>query len=268
MLIILYPNAVIRKLLYTSVLIPIFLLVNESVYGQVVNVERHRVQADTFNVWTGGLGFGLSVSQNKSQVIRFNTSADLTYVARRHDFLLLGRNDFLRVEGDNVLNDGHIHLRTVLFRDNTYAPEFFLQGQYNLDWGLKRRALAGGNIRVRLRQTDNFSAFVSTGFMFENEIWEDEDEEQRAVFNQIKSTTSVNVRGRITESVDVAAISYYQARPDRFFKPRFTSDWQLRFRISEQLRFALQFVSTLDSDPPFDATHFIYNVNNVLEVRF
>ncbi len=234
--------------------------------AQVVNVERHRVEVDTVNVWTGGLGFGLNVSQNKTKVTRFNTTADLTYVARKHDFLLIGRNNFLRVEGDNVLNDGHVHFRSVLFRDNTYAPELFLQGQYNLDWGLQRRALIGANIRVRLHQSEHFSAFVSTGLMYENEIWEDEELEE--VFSHIKSTTSMNVRGRITEGVDVAAISYYQARPDRFFQPRFTSDWQIRFRLSHNLRFNLQFVSTYDADPPLNSNQFIYSINNLLEIRF
>ncbi|MDG5766379.1 DUF481 domain-containing protein [Balneolales bacterium ANBcel1] len=236
--------------------------------AQVVNVERHRVQADTFNVWTGGLGFGLSVSKSANQVVRLNTTSDLTYVAKKHDFLFIARNNFLRVEGENVMNDGYAHLRAVLFRDNTLAPEVFLQAQYNLDWGLARRTLAGSNVRIRLHETDSFSAFVSTGLMFENEIWKDEDEDLRDVRNLLKSTTSFNLRGRLTDSVDLAAISYYQARPDRFFKPRFTSDWQVRFRISENLRFALQFVSTFDSDPPLNSTEFIYNINNILEVRF
>lgn len=253
--------------LYGTVLTAL-LIIATAANAQVVNVERHRVDADTVNVWTGGIGFGLNISQNQSQVIRFNNSADLTYVGQKHDYLFLGRNNFLRVEGDNVLNDGFIHIRNVLYRDNTYAPELFLQAQYNMDWGLKRRALAGANIRVRLHQTDKFAAFVSTGAMFENEIWEDPEGNLRDEFNHIKSTTSFNIRGTISETLELSAISYYQARPARFFKPRFTSDWQVRFHISEHLRFSIQFISTLDADPPLDATKFIYNINNLLEVRF
>ncbi len=239
-----------------------------TVFSQVVNVERYRVTADTVNILTGGLGVGLNISQNKTQIIRLNNSADLTYISRYHDYILLGRNNFLRVEGDNVLNDGFIHLRSVLFRDNAYAPELFLQAQYNHDWGLKRRALAGAAIRIRFAQAQNFTAFASTGLMYENEIWEDTDQLQREVFGLIKSTTSVNIRGSVTENLQLAAISYYQARPDRFLKPRFTSDWQLRFLISENLRFVFQFVSTYDSNPPLDSSDFIYNINNLLEVRF
>lgn len=249
-------------------IIMFFLSMPHLTNAQVVNVERHRAEVDTVNIWTGGFGFGLSVSKNTTQVTRFNNTANLTYVARKHDYLLLGGSNFLRVEGNNVLNDGYLHLRAVLYRDRTYAPEFFVQGQYNLDWGLKRRALSGMNVRIRLYRSNNFSAFVSTGVMYENEIWEDTDEELRKIFNRLKSTTSFNIRGNISESVELAAISYYQAGPFRFFKPRFTSDWQLRFHISENLRFALQFMSTLDSDPPLNSTQFIYNINNLLEVSF
>lgn len=240
----------------------------ETTYSQVVNVERHRVTADTVNVLNGGLGVGLNSSQNKSRVTRINTYADLTYVARRHDYILLGRNNFLRVEGDNVLNDGFIHLRSVLFRDNAYAPEIFLQAQYNLDWGLQRRFLAGAAVRIRFTYTENFRAHASTGLMYENEIWEDSNDEFREVFGQLKSTTSVNISGKLAHNLDLAAISYYQARPDRFLNPRFTSDWQLRFHISEHLRFAFQFLSTYDPDPPIGSKEFIYNISNLLEVRF
>jgi hypothetical protein len=236
--------------------------------GQVVNVERHRLQADTVQTLSGGFGIGLTVSKNTSQIIQLKNSADLTYSTRLHEFLLIGRNNFLRVEGSNVLNDGFIHLRSVLHRDSALAPEIFLQAQYNLDWGLKRRGLAGAAIRIRFVQTDYFSAFASTGLMLESELWEDEEDARRVDRSLIKSTTSINLRGKIAENLDLAAISYYQARPDNFFKPRFTSDWQLRFRISENLRFVFQFVSTYDSNPPFRSSDFIYNISNMIEVRF
>lgn len=236
--------------------------------GQVINVERHRISADTVNVLTGGFGVGFNVSQNKSRILRINTSADITYISRKHDYIILGKNNFLRVEGNNVLNDGFIHLRSVLFRDNTIAPEIFLQAQYNLDWGLKRRALAGANIRIRLSEHNNFSAFISTGLMYENEIWEAAEVNLREVFNVLKSTTSINIRGRLAQNFDIAAISYYQAVPSSFFEPRFTSDWQLRFSISENLRFVFQFISTYDADPRLHAVDFIYNINNMIEVRF
>ncbi len=255
--------------LRSSILVfSIIILAAAPIAAQVVNVERHRIVDDTLTSLTGGLGAGLNVSKNTSQIIRLNNSADLTYSTRLHEFLLLGRNSFLRVEGENVLNDGFIHLRSVLFRNNAIAPEFFLQAQYNLDWGMKRRGLAGAAVRIRFTQTEKFRAFASTGLMFENELWVDEDDALRENRNLIKSTTSINLSGKIAENLDLAAITYYQARPDNFFKPRFTSDWQLRFRISENLRFVFQFVSTYDSDPPFSSSDFIYNINNMLEVRF
>ncbi|MDI6401077.1 DUF481 domain-containing protein [Balneolaceae bacterium ANBcel3] len=240
----------------------------EKAFSQVVNVERHRVAADTTGIWTGGLGFGLNISKNKNQITRFNNTADLTYIGQKHDILLLGRNNFLRVEGENVLNDGYVHLRSVLYRDNRWAPELFIQGQYNMDWGLKRRGLAGANLRYRMISSESFSAFISTGLMFEHEWWEDTDTDSDKTFERLKSTTSFNVQGKITESLDMMAITYYQARPTDFFNPRFTSDWQVRFHISQHLRFVVQFVSTYDAAPPFRSSDFIYSLNNVLEVRF
>ncbi len=257
-----------RNILLSLMVIGSVCIMMTPAYSQVVNVERHRMQADTVKSLTGGLGIGLSVSKNTSQIIQLKNSADLTYSTRQHEFLMIGRNNFLRVEGSNVLNDGFVHLRSILYRDRSLAPEFFLQAQYNLDWGLKRRGLAGAAMRIRFIQSENFSAFASSGLMLENELWEDEDGLLRDERTLLKSTTSINVRGKIAENLDIAAISYYQARPDNFFKPRFTSDWQLRFRISQNLRFIFQFVSTYDSDPPFRSSDFIYNISNMIEVRF
>ncbi|TVQ70097.1 MAG: DUF481 domain-containing protein [Balneolaceae bacterium] len=249
-------------------LFSVMLLIGLPSLSQVVDVETHRTQADTLQRFAGGFGIGLEISKNTSKIINLKNSADLTYSTRQHEFLILGRNNFLRVEGSNVLNDGFIHLRSVLYRNRSIAPEFFLQAQYNLDWGLKRRGLAGSAVRIRFAQTEYFRAFASTGLMIENEIWQNDEKSLREERTLLKSTTSVNVRGRIAENLDFAAISYYQARPDRFFKPRFTSDWQLRFRMSENLRFVFQFVSTYDSDPPFSSSDFIYEINNMIEVRF
>ncbi len=246
----------------------VILLVGSPSRSQVINVETHRVEVDTLQKVSGGFGAGLDISKNTSQILRLRNSADLRYITRKHEFLVLGRNNFLRVEGSNVLNDGFIHLRTVLNRNSSIAPELFVQAQYNLDWGMKRRGLIGSAMRIRFVQTEHIMAFASTGLMIENEIWQDVDKSMRDERTLLKSTTSINVRGSITENLDIAAISYYQARPDKFFKPRFTSDWQLRFRISENLRFVFQFVSTYDSDPPFSSSDFIYQLSNMIEVRF
>lgn len=255
------------RVLSLLIILTVFLSAGPSA-SQVVNVERYRTADDTLTSLAGALGAGLTISKNITRIVRLTNSADLTYNTRFHEFLIVGRNSLLRVEGENVLNDGYLHLRSVFYRHNALAPEFFLQAQYNQDWGMKRRGLAGAAVRIRFTQTKNFRAFASTGLMLENELWVDEQKGLRTERTLVKSTTSINLRGRVTESMEVAAITYYQARPVNIHKPRFTSDVQLRFRISENLRFVFQFVSTYDSDPPFRSTDFIYHINHLLEVRF
>lgn len=236
------------------------------VAAQVVNIESLRVDSDANDRLTGSVGLGLNLKKNTTRISEIKTSADLAWLTGRHDFLLLSRNNFMRVRGENVLNDGYVHLRGVFNRSNVWAPELFLQGQYNLDWGLQRRALAGANVRIRLHEATHFSAFVSSGFMYEQEIWSSDSDRQ--VFNYLKSTTSLNLRGRLSEHVEVSAISYYQSRPAWFFKPRFTSDWNVVFELSRHLRLGAHFRATYDSDPQFASTRFIYELNNLLQVRF
>lgn len=255
-------------LLFSFVLLPLCLS------AQVLNVERFKTVADTFNVLKGSLGFGFNVADQGTRQINLRNDANLSYFSKKHQFLLLNRVDY-RTVGDNTTSNGYFHLRGIFYRDLRVRPESFAQFQYNLDLGLQRRVLFGATSRFRLFETPSFRGHISTGVMYENELWKERrnlpelgTENVRIVQEYIKSTTSVNFQGKLHEDVSLVLFGYYQARPAAFFTPRITVDALLTYHLRENLRLGFHFVSTSDFDPVFDAAEFVYSFHNTLIISF
>lgn len=116
---------------------------------------------------------------------------------------------------------------------------------------------------------------VNTGAMYEHEIWEgevlrfhDNNSENRAETQFIKSTSNVTIRGDLAKNITLFVVTYYQARFERFFAPRVITDIQLQFKVNKYIGFNIQFASTFDALPPIDENGFVYTLNNNLVINF
>ena len=254
---------ILGLLLFLILCVPI-----NKIQGQVLNVEQYALDADTSEVWKGSLAFGFNISKQRSRVFDLRNDANLTYFSRNSRYMFLNRIHLLDVGQDTNLSDGYFLLRGTFMRRSRINPEAFLQFQYNFDTGLQRRFLTGGAGRFNLFTTEYSRWSMSTGLMYENEVWLSETEEQRLERNLIKSTTSLNVQGQLTENLNIILFGYYQARPDRMLKPRVTADAQLQFGITDNLRLSVQWVSTYDAAPVLDAPEWVYTLTNNIIFSF
>ncbi|MFN2374573.1 MAG: DUF481 domain-containing protein [Cyclonatronaceae bacterium] len=229
--------------------------------AQVLNVERFRSDADTADVWIGELKFDFSLSKQNTTVMALGNETNLAHFTRNHVYYFLNQINLVMVDEKSLVSDGYFHIRGTYNRRKTWSPETFLQFQYNLNWGLKRRALAGATMRYKYLDTPAIRGSVSTGLMIENEFWRESDEPS-VEKTLLKSTTSLLIRGRLTEQAEMVMIGYYQAPPASFFKPRITGDAKLNLKISSNLTFTTQFVLTYDADPLIDVTKVVYRLTN------
>jgi hypothetical protein len=229
--------------------------------AQVLNVERFRSDADTADVWIGELKFDFSLNKQSTAVMALGNETNLAHFTRNHVYYFLNQINLVMVDERSLVSDGYFHIRGTYNRRKTWSPETFLQFQYNLNWGLKRRALAGATMRYKYLDTPAILGSVSTGLMIENEFWRESDEPS-VEKTLLKSTTSLLVRGRLTEQAELVMIGYYQAPPGSFFEPRITGDAKLNLKISSNLTFTTQFVLTYDADPLIDVTKVVYRLTN------
>ncbi|PWN08234.1 DUF481 domain-containing protein [Rhodohalobacter mucosus] len=246
-----------------SVLIPIlFLAITFPATAQVLNVEQVRADSDTTG-WVGELGFDLSLNKFNDRVLKTGGEANASYFSHLHQYILLTQLDIVTVDGNPLVSDGYSHLRATLLRKKPLSPELFTQYQYNNNLDLKNRALAGAGVRYNFLNGESISGSFSTGLMAEYEEWELSDTE--TVENTfLKSTSNLVIRGQLNPQASLTLIGYYQARPDRFFEPRVTSENRLTLRISERLSFRVNFTLMYDTDPVIDVPNLTYELKNGL----
>ncbi len=250
----------------TALLLILSLLFADIAKSQVLNVERVRADADTTG-WTGELGADFSLNKYNDQIIKVGGQANAAYFSTNHGYLLLSNIDLVNVDGNSLVSNGYIHLRSTLHRKNSFSPEAFVQYQYNNNLGLQNRALGGAGVRYTFLTRPNLRGHISTGFMYEFEEWSLSDD--LTVKNEyIKSTSNIVVRGQLNPQTSLTMIGYYQARPDRFFKPRATSENQLNIRMGRSVTFRVSFTMTYDFEPVIDVPNLTYELKNGIVLSF
>lgn len=245
------------------------LLFYGSLYAQVLNVESFRTEAaiDTTASWTGETAFDVSLSKFNESVFKLGNETNASYFSGKHRYLFLTSVELINVDGASVISNGYFHLRSTFIENKKVSPEIFTQYQYNENLGLNERYLAGASIRYRFLDNQNIRGSLVTGAMFEHEQWVLEDE-STVENNLLKSTSNIAVRGQLTETTQLLLIGYYQARPDRFFKPRVTSENQLKMEISKYLTYRVKFTLTYESEPIGDTPDLIYTLKNGVVFSF
>lgn len=236
--------------------------ISHSLSAQVLNVEKVRAEADTTG-WTGELGFDLSLSKFKDQVLKMGGEANAAHFFTNYSLLFLSNIDLINVDGASLISNGSLHTRSTFLRKKKLSPELFVQYQYNNNLGLMNRALAGGGLKYTFLSNPNLYGHFSTGFMFEYEEWKLADN-TIAETRLLKNTSNIVLRGRLNPQTSLLIIGYYQARPDLFFHPRITSENQLNISINERLTFSVDFTLSYDTAPFTDVPRLTYELKNGL----
>ena len=245
------------------VLIPIlFFATILPLQAQVLNVEQVRADSDSTG-WVGELGFDLSLNKFNDSILKTGGEANASYFSRLHQYIFLSQLDVVTVDGNPLLSDGYAHIRATLLRKNQLSPEMFAQYQYNNNLDLQNRALGGVGLRYNFLSRPRLNGSFSTGMMAEYEQWGlTESESVENTF--LKSTSNLVIRGDLNSQTSLTVIGYYQARPDRFFEPRVTSENRLTLQINERIRFRVAFTLMYDTDPIIDVPNLTYELKNGL----
>lgn len=256
-----------------KILIISFLLISNFTFGQILNVERFRLDKDTANLWLGNAGLGAALKKQQNNIYTFNANVNAVYLSEHHAYMTLNYFKFLRQEKTNLLSEGYTHFRLNLMRKKFFSYESFVQLQYDQGRGLEFREIYGSTVRLNLVSDDDGYFTMNTGFMYEREKWKGEVlrfavDSAHAESQFIKSTTNATAKINLSESVYLFLVGYYQARPDRFFKPRLIADIQLQFRINRYLAFSTRYTTTFDALPVTKGNNFVYELNNSILIDF
>ena len=240
--------------------------------SQIANIEKFRLNKDTSKLWLGNAGLGFSSKKQKNIVNEYTIYLNLVYLSKNHSYMTLNYSDLQQVDKFRYISEGYTHWRINFLRKNKISYEPFVQFQYDKGRGLLKRNLYGFSFRLRLlnvkNEKDKLDIGISTGAMYEDEEWTGNvlrfglgNDSSRAATQFVKSTSNLFVRASLHEKITLFTSVYYQARYEKFNKPRIVSDIQLIFKITKLLSISTGFVSTYDSYPIVDGNIFTYKLN-------
>ena len=251
----------ILRILLVTVLSGIF---SFNVYGQLVNIEKSRKEAKPG--FQGHIDLNLMLTQNTRQIFETGTNAHVQFHKGRHTVLALNNISFMRVEGDNLINNGFQHLRyNYTLGEGFTTVEIFTQHQYNSIRLLQRRFLLGGGPRFKIFENDNLGLYIAPLVMYEHELLNDEDNSRT---NKFKGDLYVSGTYALDERINFSHTTYYQPDFARFSEYRIASETGFEMKFNDSFSFLITYNLAYDSYPPQDIPKLFYTLKNGIKYSF
>lgn len=248
-------------------LVLFFLMTSLLSRSQILNFEKFRLNKDTSNVWALSTAAGIDLKKKTSESTKFNSRVSTYYLSERNAYYFLGNFSLTRVNNINIFEQGYVHFRMVFNRRHKLAYEPFLQLQYDLGKGLKRRHLYGGNFRMNLYEDSTITFSVGSGIFYENENWLNEDD-LSIQNNNLKSNNYISTQCKINDWMNFLLTGYYQASFDDFTSPRLIVDSNLRMKFTDTFAYDVHFELSADRKPVVETGRLIYLLSSGFRVSF
>ena len=260
-------------------LLSILLCMGQTVFAQILNVEKSRLKGDSSNYFLGNIGVDLNVNNRSvndagqtTTFIGLTANSNTGYISQYHSYLLLGQLQYNAITDQPINSTGYGHFRINWLREHKLSYETFTQVQYDQGRGMDLRWLGGGGIRLRVHDDENTSLYIGIGGMYEREIWEVPlTEDAIRTTNIWKSTNYVASRVKVNENIDFNIIAYYQTGYDfasDFFRHRVSADANIIVKVTNRLSFRTSFNATYENRPVVPIAKFVYSLTNGIQISF
>ena len=246
-------------------------------FSQIINIDKTDTDAYVKKqVWNGNISLGLEVDKQKTTLFDASNFLDGS-LQKFHELFVLSASSRFTYNGPNdFLNAGYVHLRWRHNYKDKWHPESFVQYQWDNARGIKRRYLAGENIRYNLFRSNTWEMSFATGLMYEDEIWTYTAVDSSKIpfihpdvhHSHLKSNSYIKWEGKVSANSRFSFIVFYQALFDRFFKPRIATSLNYNVDVSKHFSLDIKFSSLYDAKPVVPIADFYYNFSYNLAYKF
>ncbi len=245
--------------------------------AQILNVEKSRISGDSANYFLGSAGFDFSLYDrsvtSEDQIIYTNLglNVDLAYISENHLYLNITKLKYKTATGSKPIRAGYTHFRANFMWVKPLSHELYGQLQFDGGRGMDFRGLSGGGLRLRIAQTPSFNLYAGLGAMYETEEWRHPNIDTLITNNQLKTSSYISTRLKLSDTFDFNLVAYYQGgndADDQIFRNRLNLDTNLLLKISELLTFSASFSCAYDAQPVVPVQEFIYTLNNGIMLKF
>ncbi len=252
----------VKKILIILLLSIIYQL---NTYSQVVNIEKKRKENQ--NGFTGVVNLGFDLVENAKHIIKFHNGFDIQYKKNAHALILLNELKIMKVDENDLINDGFQHLRyNYTFKDSSFLTyEAFVQHQYNTIKLIERRFLIGAGFRYRIINEKPASVYLGTLCMYE---YEQRSNEERELLENARATSYISISWDILDNLYLRHISYYQPLLTYFKNYRIASETSLNIKVNDLIFFKMALKINLESHPSKGVKNTFYVWENALQFKF
>jgi hypothetical protein len=248
---------------FTPALCVLFLLILTNLDAQLVNIEKSR--KDAKQGFQGHIDMNLMLTRNTRQIMETGTTAHLQYTSGKHTLLALNNLGFMRVEGENLINNGFQHLRYNYKIGNGFTTaEAFTQHQYNSIRLLQRRFLLGGGPRFRVFENESTGFYIAPLVMYEQEELNDGSPRTDRFKGDLYFSFTYSPDERITFS----HTTYYQPDFAIMREYRIASETGMEMKFMGSFSFLITYNLAFDSHPPADIPELFYTLRNGIKYSF
>lgn len=256
----------------------LFFILSFNLKAQVLNIDREIENDSSFRRIRASFQFNFSNDKQRRNLLDFSNTSEVNYFLKNNYLFVFLSHTEVAFNGLQALeNNGFFQLR---FRDNDsrhFAPDFFIQYQWNGVQGMEHRALIGANARFRWLEKKKSDLYTSIGVFYEYERWNPflnsyafgADSIGIVNRNILRLNSSAKFALKLWKNIDFAGITYVQFPLNSFFlRPRWFLDSNLNFAVNKHLGFVIHYDHTFDTYRPLPIDNFYYSVSIGINLKF
>lgn len=162
-----------------------------------------------------------------------------------NEYLAAGKYRYGESQHVKDANDANLHLRYTRELKRWLGAETFAQAEFDEFKRLKRRDLAGADLRTRLSQEGANGLYLGTGLFYEHENFEGNIESEETV----RVSLYLSYVRTFSDHISATLIGYYQPSLEGFGDTRAQIDSGLQMHLTDKLALTVEFDLQYDSQP-------------------
>ena len=234
--------------------------------AQIVNIESARMQSDTVG-WQGGLGMGMSLTQNTTKIFGAEAEAQLQYKTSndRGLWLIIGNYNYLRVGGNDNISNYYTHVRYNKKVTEWLRWEFFGQFMNNDITQIDSRINVGTGPRFKLIKSKFFRMYAGVLFMYERE-----KEKTNPVIehNDLRNSNYLSFTWLPQPNIELISTTYFQPLVKQLSDYRFLNQAIFKVKASPHFGLSVKWNYLHDRRPAGVAPKTTYNFSTGIDYDF
>ena len=196
----------------------------------------------------GHLGsFGMRASGEIGNAEKFRGSINILngHLSDTNEVLVIANYYYGRSLGLRDTNNGQLHIRNTILRENSFDIEVFTQSQFNEFTSLKHRFLAGSNLRFKLIKTQKSFFYLGTGA-----FWEKLERDNNPNKDGLRGNIYLSYLHKFNQRVEASVTGYYQPYIDKISDNWINLAAALSYSLTQRLSFVADIKMRHESKQP------------------